>query len=138
MSIKEVVDDSTETLDNLREFFSMLLGSKLVSHIHHLQCRGEGSFAKHKALEEFYEGANEIADTIIETYQGYSEELAKYNSEDLTYGLDMETLDYLKTLRQAIEDGRKLPQLEASNLQNEIDNFITLIDQTVYKITFLK
>jgi DNA-binding ferritin-like protein len=126
-------------VDNLQEFFSMLLGSKLVAHVHHFRVQGEGSFAAHKALQEFYEGAGEIADLIIEIYQGCTKSLVEFSEETLAFGSTMDTLEYLSELRWAIEEGRKLEVLaKESHIQSEIDNFISLIDQTVYKLTFLK
>jgi len=137
--LKEEVNKE-DTVDTLQEFFSMLLGSKLVGHIHHLRTEGEGSYARHKALNEFYDTANEIADTIIETYQGCKSKLVTFDNEALVHGTQFEDpLEYLTELRWVIEDGRKHPELaKESHIQNEIDNFITLIDQTVYKLTFLK
>lgn len=122
----------------LSEFFSLLLGAKLIGHIHHFKTTGKSSYAKHKALDEFYSEANDIADKIIEVYQGNQKELVCFDKEDLVYGLEEETLEYLNTLYQTIEDCRKHDKLKASNIQNEIDNFLSLIDQTVYKLTFLE
>lgn len=133
--IEELQEDN-ESL--LTEFFSMLLGAKLVGHIHHLQVKGVGSYAKHKALNKFYDEAGEIADTIIETYQGCDKELVEYEPEALVYGINMDALEYLEDLRVVIQEGRKLEDLSESHIQNEIDNFVTLIDQTVYKLTFLQ
>jgi len=128
-----------EKVDNLKEFFSMLLGSKLVGHVHHFQTEGEGSFAKHKALQEFYESANDIADTIIEVYQGCTLSIVEFSADTLTYGVGMDSIEYLTELRWAIQEGRKIKVLaDESHIQNEIDNFIALIDQTTYKLTFLK
>lgn len=36
----------------------------------HLTIRGPGSYAKHKAFQEFYEGVTALGDRFAETYQG--------------------------------------------------------------------
>lgn len=141
MNLKEVVEEKTteKNDERLKLFFSMLLGSKLVGHIHHLQCEGENSYAKHMALEEFYTGANELADEIIEVYQGSFQEIVKYDDSKLVYGMNMDPLIYLGHLKSVIQSGRELFVLETEpNIQSEIDDFISLIDKTVYKLTFLK
>jgi len=140
MEIQEKIEEIENSSNaELKEFFSLLLASKLIAHIHHFRVTGEGSYAKHKALNEFYDAAGEIADTIIETYQGCKKELVEFDTEDLMYGVNIDSLSYLRGLRAVIQLGRKNGKLRnESNLQNEIDNFVTLIDQTVYKLTFLK
>ncbi len=44
-------------------------------HRLHLKVKGDGSFAAHKALGEFYEGLHGHADTLVEGYQGVAEKL---------------------------------------------------------------
>lgn len=130
--------EKKETNNQLTEFFSLLLGSKLIGHIHHLKTKGKGSYAKHKALDDFYAEAGEIADKIIEIYQGYSKKLVEFDSDDLVFGINEETIDYLEDLRFVVNAARDFDELKFSNMQNEIDNFLSLIDQTVYKLTFLE
>lgn len=140
MDIKEeIIKEKNSSEEELVEFFSMMLGSKIVTHVHHLQCTGKGSYAKHIALGEFYDKASDIADVIIETYQGFTGSLVKYNAEDLSWGIDETPFRYLEILKETICEGREIEVLKkSSNLQNEIDNFITLIDQTLYKLGFLE
>jgi hypothetical protein len=120
-------------------FFSVLLAGKLIGHIKHLEQHGEGSFAAHLALEEYYKGANKIADKVIETFQGYQDRLITYDSTGLLLGWDMEAKQYLELVRVMIEDHRyEIIPKEQTHLHNELDNYVTLIDQITYKLSFLK
>jgi Family of unknown function (DUF5856) len=47
----------------------LFLGREL-AHREHLKVTGPGSFAKHKALNEFYLGIIDLADKFAEAYQG--------------------------------------------------------------------
>ncbi len=120
-------------------FFSVLLATKLIGHIKHLEQKGEGAYAAHKALNKFYDDVVDVADTVIETYQGYKKEIVKYTPIGLTVGWDMTALDYLETLRIMIEEYRyEMIPKEQTHIHNELDNLVTLIDGTIYKLTFLQ
>jgi hypothetical protein len=119
-----------------KKFFSLILGAKLVGHILHLQCK---EFAAHIALDEFYKGTQKAADKIIEVYQGAVESIIEYDHVMLTIGMHEIPLSYLTQLREGICDNRYLiVSEELSNVHNEIDNFISIIDTAIYKITYLK
>lgn len=131
-----VTDEPTEPGLNEQQFFSLLLGAKLIGHVLHLQTK---EFATHIALDEFYKGSQKNADKIIEVYQGASSTIVQYESVYMTEGMFLEPLEYLTQLRAKICDNRyDIVPKELSNVHNEIDNFISTIDTAVYKITFLK
>lgn len=122
-------------------FFGAIVSAGTIGHIKHLQQTGEGSFAAHLALDEFYKTVRKIADSVIETYQGYAKEIVKY---DLTCMIDcadeaITAEDYLGDLREIIADYRYtyIPKTE-THIHNELDNLMTLIDGVVYKLTFLR
>lgn len=117
-------------------FFSLLVSAGSVGHILHLQAK---TFAAHKALQKYYEDVVEIADAVIETYQGWKKELVEYDNDTLGAGFDEQPVDYLQAFRIIIEEHRYdiIPK-EQTHIHNELDNLVTLIDGTVYKLTFLK
>ena len=48
-----------------------------------------------------------------------------------------EALEYLKSIREYVITNRDSIS-DYSNIQNEIDNIMTLLDSTIYKLTFLR
>lgn len=41
-----------------------------LAHFEHWRAKGEGSFAKHMALGDFYDGVIDALDALVEAYQG--------------------------------------------------------------------
>ncbi len=120
-------------------FFGMLIGSEVITHILHLQAQGENASSKHNALAGLYEAIPDLVDSIIETSQGAMNKILDYDPEGLSCGAGMEALEYLKKLRKMTSDNRyDIIAKEYSNIHNELDNFITILDKTIYKLTFLK
>jgi len=118
----------------MAQIASMLMGANPQGHIYHLQTT---SFAAHKALNEFYDGVVEHRDAIIETYQGQFGIIRGYKLGPMLE--DDMPIAYLKELRIRIQALRydAVPK-EYTNIHNEIDNAITLIDSTLYKLINLK
>ena len=87
----------------------------------------------HVTLNEFYEKALDIVDDIIEQYQGI------YGVVDDTFtncvvGDGKSESEYLTELKTFIENNRCVLG-DHSEINSTIDEFIALIDSTIYKIT---
>ena len=116
------------------EMISILLHSQTQAHTYHLQST---SYAEHKALQKYYEGIDVLVDTIVEAYQGKygivkgykTMSFNDYKGNESTIGYFQKLCDKVTELRDCCED---------SWLQNEIDNVCTLLNQTLYKLKFLK
>ena len=116
------------------EMISILLHSQTQAHTLHLQTT---SYAEHKALQTYYEGIDGLVDTIVEAYQGKygivkgykTMSFNDYKGNESTIGYFQKLCDKVTELRDCCED---------SWLQNEIDNVCTLLNQTLYKLKFLK
>lgn len=119
---------------NIKEFeqlASLLLTSGLQVHVFHLQTK---SFAEHMALGTFYDEIVDLSDALIEDFQGQYGVLQKYESFIIKSYVDKNTtLAYFDNLKSNVQKLRTTVS-EDSNLQNQIDNIITLINSTVYKI----
>ena len=118
------------------KFIGNLLHSATITHIMHFQAEGEGSYATHVALAAYYDGIVELVDTVTETIQGcYGELISDYPN---SYAVNTkDPLEYMTSLKNYVAQARvDMPQ--DSNIQNEIDNIATLIDSTIYKLTFLR
>ena len=120
----------------IAEFVGTLLHSATITHFMHLQAQGEGSYAKHIALKEYYDGIPDLVDGLAEAIQGcYEELIAPYPS--MFANVDGDALDYLRTVKAYVVEKREdMPQ--ESNIQNEIDTIVNFIGTTIYKLKFLK
>lgn len=113
------------------EFVQCLLHAVTNTHILHLKSR---SYSEHMALGAFYDGLSDLADSYAEAYQGKYGIIEGYTDE---YELADSAIPYLMEKNEYIAELRKqLPQ--DSELQNLIDEIVSLIDSTLYKLVNLK
>jgi len=114
---------------NIPQLVSELLESVTIIHKFHLKSK---SYAEHKALQKFYEGIGDLADTLFETsaWQNNSIEIPAPNINDVT------PVNYLIKLATFVEQVRLATTY--SDLQNKMDEIKTLIFGTLYKLNNLK
>ena len=114
------------------DFFLKLLNAATNGHILHLQTK---SYAEHKALQGYYEGLPDAVDTIIEQYQGAYGTIITY---PVSYeGPKTTPLEEVTSIRDYIVANRDVVGPYTS-LQNEVDNLLSIVESTLYKLTFLK
>ena len=115
------------------EFIGMLFLARDVTHSVHLNTR---SYAKHVALNGFYDGIIDLADKFAEAYQG------KYGligpialmSAKKTNNI----VDFLQGQADDIEAMRyDVVDKDCTPLQNIIDEIFALYYTTLYKLKFL-
>lgn len=119
----------------MNKFAGILLTSRTQTHVAHLQVQ---SYAAHIALNVYYNGIVSLVDGLVEEYQGKYGIVKGYETIVIK---DMDTpeaaLTYLKSILKFVEVARKkLPQ--DTNIQNNVDTIVTLLESTIYKLTFLK
>ena len=114
-------------------FIGRLFLARDVAHSTHLNTR---NYAKHKALQKFYEGIIPLADDFAEAYQG-------------RYGLigpialasaqkSNNVLDFLEKELKELEEMRyKVVPKDDATLQNLLDGIFELFLSTIYKLKFL-
>jgi len=54
----------------IEQLISRVFYARNLTHFEHWRAKGEGSFAKHMALGEFYDGVIDAIDPLVEAYQG--------------------------------------------------------------------
>jgi len=113
------------------DFFITLLHASTQAHILHLKTK---SYAAHKALGGFYEGLPELADGLIEAYQGRHGVVESYPTYSVTPPDDAVT--FVESFRAFIDECRELVGKE-SELQNIVDEIAALADSTLYKLKHL-
>ena len=114
----------------IAKIIGLLFMSRNYAHIAHLKTP---SFAKHKALNEFYDEVVDLADELAETAQG------KFGLLDITV-MDMkgdveDPIEGLSSHATILENlGKKC---ENRMLQNIFDEIMALYYSTLYKLQYL-
>lgn len=115
------------------DFIGTLFLARDVAHSVHLNTR---SFAKHSALNEFYDGIVDLADKFAEAYQGRHGLIGPITlmSAKKTGNI----IEFLEDSLKDVEDMRyKVCDKSDSALQNIIDEIVGLYLQVIYKLKFL-
>lgn len=107
------------------KFIGTLFQSRDMMHIAHLQTR---SFAEHKALNLYYDEILDLTDKFTEAYFGRNKRVEIVVPESR----NMDAMSHLKEL-QAILDSER--SAYSSELQNIIDEMLSLIDKVLYLLT---
>lgn len=111
----------------------LCLNARTQAHVLHLAATGDGSYAEHVALGDFYKGIGDLADGFAEVYQGMSGTLLKLPALPIKPAGAIPMLD---ALEDWIDENRD-DICDKSNVQNEIDTIVSLIQTTRYKLKFL-
>lgn len=124
-------------LNLVATFIATVRNSATIAHFMHLQVDGEGSYAKHKALQAYYDQMPDLIDSVAEQIQGaYDVIIAPYPAALPGMRSD-DPLAYMQSMREYVRESRdSLP--EDSEIQNELDAVANLINKTCYKLMRLR
>jgi len=123
--------------NNFSSLISYLLHSRSQAHVFHLQVTGAGSYAAHKALNDYYDSIVDLIDGLVESYQGKYGIITNYSNYNLMSFTGMQQLvEYFTALNKTIEKLRVL-ETQDSEIQNDIDTVVTLVNSTIYKLKYL-
>ena len=115
------------------DFVGTLFLARDVAHSVHLNTR---SFAKHMALNEFYDAVVDLADKFAEAYQGRHGMIGP-----ITLMSAKKTGNILEFLQDSLADIEKMRyevcDKSDSPLQNIIDEIVGQYLSTLYKLKFL-
>lgn len=115
------------------DFVGALFLARDVAHSVHLNTR---SFAKHSALNEFYDGIVDLADKFAEAYQGRHGLIGP-----ITLMSAKKTTNIIEFLEDSMNDIEKMRyevvEKNDTPLQNIIDEIVGLYLSTLYKLKFL-
>ena len=115
------------------DFIGTLFLARDVTHSVHLNTR---SYAKHVALNEFYDSIVDFADKFAEAYQGRHGLIGPITLMSAKKTTDV--IEFLKDSLADIEDMRyKVIEKDDTALQNIIDEIVGQYLSTLYKLRFL-
>lgn len=138
---QEQNQDNVETINksDISKFVSKIFESRQMAHVFHLQTKGNGSYAQHKALEKYYEGILDFIDDLVEVYSGQYEIIENYEHIDTSDSINRDKLKYFVELADFIKNNRFVSiSKEDTHLQNIIDEIVALIYKTLYKLKNLQ
>jgi len=115
---------STPTIAGL---VMQLFHARTNAHVLHLQTK---SYAKHVALNEFYDNIVELTDTLAEATQG---RYGILDYPELPYKAETDPIQMIRGLRRYIDENRDA-MCDHSELQNLIDEIVAQTDSTLYKL----
>lgn len=114
------------------KLFLTLRNSATVAHVLHLGAIGDGSYAKHKALNQYYDDIIDIADRFAEAYMGLCDgERIKFGP--VTFKLDSDPIKMLKGIRAEIEAAQQ--ECGDSMITQILDDAKELVCSTIYLLT---
>ncbi len=120
----------TNKATTVADFVSCLLFSRTQAHIYHLQT---SSFAKHNALGDYYDSIVGLVDSLVESYQGSNPNITGYSNNYTISNSEGAVVPYFEKLLLMVMEGRMLFGTD-TDLQNIIDEIISLIKSTLYKL----
>lgn len=117
----------------MADFIGCLFLARDVTHSVHLNTR---SYAKHKALQKFYENIVDLADGLAEAYQGRHGLIGPVPLQSAKKTANI--VEFLQASLKEIEDSRyDVVDKSDTVLQNLIDEILALYLSTLYKLRFL-
>ena len=123
----------------MEQLASLLLHSRTQTHSFHLGVKGVGALSAHQALGHYYDTIGGLVDGLVEAYQGQYGLIKLQPVRGLDTNCDIKNIiSYFDKLIQAVAKLRKEEKLQMSWLQNDIDNIVTLLYQTKYKLVNLQ
>jgi len=115
------------------DFLGLLFLARDVTHSVHLNTR---SYAKHVALNIFYDRIIDAADDFAETYQGRHGLIGPITLQSANKTANV--IDFLENSLKQIEDARyEVCDKSDTSLQQLIDNIVEIYLRTLYKLRFL-
>lgn len=115
----------------IEQLISKVFAARNAAHLAHWST---GSYAQHVALGDFYNGAIDTIDKLVEAYQG---NFGKIGKVDLEEGED-NVLDLLEGDVVWINDHRTEIANGVAALENIVDELTGLYLSTIYKLRNLK
>lgn len=119
----------------IEQLIERVFATRNAAHLAHWKATGPGSYARHMALGDFYDGAIDVLDRLVEASQGFFGiigdvyDVPTQQYADILGRLTVD-LSWINTNRDGI--CKNVPALE-----NILDELMGLYASTIYKLRFL-
>ncbi len=108
-----------------------LMEARVATQLNHWAIKPNINLALHLALGELYEGLNDKLDGFVESAQGTYGRVFDLNTSSCRTNT-AEAINQVVALREFLLKARTA--IPHSHLQNQLDEFLTLVNQILYKI----
>ena len=119
----------------IEELIARVFYTRNVAHFEHWRAKGEGSFAKHMALGEFYDGVIDALDPLVEAYQGAFELIGGIPAPEAHKG---DILKLLESNAAWIEENHEEICKGNRAVANLIDTLTSVYLSAIYKLRNLR
>lgn len=119
----------------MKELVGRVFATRNAVHLAHWAAKGEGSFARHKALGDLYDALVDKIDKIVEMYQGAFELLGSLKVPDAT---PKDLLDHLNDEVEWLETNMDELSGGVRSLENALQDLGGVYYTAIYKLTYLK
>lgn len=119
----------------IEQLISRVFYARNVAHFEHWRAKGEGSFAKHMALGEFYDGVIDAIDPLVEAYQGAFDLIGNIPAPQTPKG---DVLKLMEADAGWIEEHHEEICRGNRAVANLIDTLTGVYLSTIYKLRNLK
>jgi len=132
-----VADDYLGIKDGImiEELISRVFYARNVAHFEHWRAKGDGSYAKHKALGHFYDDIIDAIDSLVEAYQGAFSLIGNIPAPKM---VDGDVLKLLEADADWIEENHESVCKGNRAVANLVDGVTEVYLSTVYKLRNLK
>lgn len=114
------------------KFFGDLFSINIIAHLTHLY-QPDMTLATHLALKDIYEQVIDLADGLVEKYQGVHGRVSIVVPQNTN---TTKPLEFVKSYYDKIQTGRII--FKESFIQNIIDEISAVLAEGIYKLTYVK
>jgi hypothetical protein len=119
----------------IEELISRVFYARNLAHFEHWRAKGDGSYAKHIALGEFYDGVIDTIDPLVEAYQGAFDLIKAIPVPEQTMS---DSLKCLEADAKWIEENHEKICKGNRAVGNRIDNVTGVYLDAIYKLRYLR
>jgi DNA-binding ferritin-like protein len=121
------METTSKASGKMPTLISILFAARTQAHIFHLQTK---SYSQHMALNSYYDGLIDSADSLAEAYQGREGIIEEYPKVSV---VTSDPIKLVEQVRSWVDKNRKSCS-QYSEIQNLIDELQDLNNSTLYKL----
>ena len=119
----------------IEQMISRVFYARNLAHFAHWRAKGDGSYAKHKALGKFYDGVIDTIDPLVEAYQGAYDLIGAIPVPE---EMEKDILKCLESDAECIEKNHEKICMGNRAVGNLIDTVTSVYLSAIYKLRNLR